>query len=76
MEPMEMEEERRLCYVALTRARTRLYLSTAQTRTIYGEVQWNEPSRFLREIPDHLIQLRQLTETNYLDFENKTVKYD
>jgi len=75
-DPAQMEEERRLCYVALTRARTRLYLSTAQTRTIYGEVQWNEPSRFLREIPDHLIQLRQLTETNYLDFENKTVKYD
>src|SRR3989344_2031350 len=75
-DPAQMEEDRRLCYVALTRARTRLYLSTAQTRTIYGEVQWNEPSRFLREIPDHLIQLRQLTETNYLDFENKTLKYD
>lgn len=76
-DPAQMEEERRLCYVALTRARTRLYLSTAQTRTIYGEVQWNEPSRFLQEIPQHLVaSIKQPSETNYLDFENKTVTYD
>ncbi len=68
-EPAQMEEERRLCYVALTRARTRLYLSAAQTRAIYGEVQWNEPSRFLREIPEHLVQLQQPIETNYLETE-------
>ena len=75
-DPAQMEEERRLCYVALTRARTRLYISTAQTRTIYGEVQWNEPSRFLQDIPERLRQLTQPTETNYLDFDEHAVKYD
>lgn len=64
--PAEMEEERRLCYVALTRAKTRLYISTAQTRTLYGEMLWNEPSRFLKDIPEDLIQIRQLG-TNYLE---------
>lgn len=67
-DPSQMEEERRLCYVALTRAKTRLYLSMAQTRTIYGEVQWNEPSRFLRDIPEHLINTAsQSAETHYID---------
>lgn len=76
-DPAQMEEERRLCYVALTRARTRLYLSTAQTRTLYGETLWSEPSRFLRDIPDHLITtVAQPAETNYLDFDEHTVKYD
>lgn len=76
-DPTQMEEERRLCYVALTRARTRLYLSTAQTRTIYGETQWNEPSRFLRDIPEHLINtVSRPTETHYIDFNENTVKYD
>ena len=75
-DPTQMEEERRLCYVALTRARTRLYLSTAQTRTIYGETQWNEPSRFLKDIPEHLVTLHQPHVTNYLDFDEHTVKYD
>ena len=75
-DPAQMEEERRLCYVAMTRARTRLYISTAQTRTIYGGVQWNEPSRFLQDIPNHLTQLRQPAETNYIDFDEHTIKYD
>ena len=64
--PAEMEEERRLCYVALTRAKTRLYISTAQTRTMYGETLWNEPSRFLKDIPEELIKTHQQT-TNYLE---------
>jgi DNA helicase II / ATP-dependent DNA helicase PcrA len=53
--PTEMEEERRLCYVALTRAKERLFLSLTQSRTIYGDVLWNEPSRFLGDIPIHLL---------------------
>ncbi len=55
-EPAELEEERRLCYVGLTRARERLYLSHAWCRTLYGTTQYNPPSRFLDEIPAHLIE--------------------
>jgi len=55
-EPAEMEEERRLAYVALTRAQERLYLSHAWSRTLYGGTQYNPPSRFLDEIPERLVQ--------------------
>jgi DNA helicase-2/ATP-dependent DNA helicase PcrA len=55
-EPAELEEERRLCYVGLTRARERLYLSHAWCRTLHGTTQYNPPSRFLDEIPSHLIE--------------------
>lgn len=49
-EPDEMEEERRLCYVGMTRAREELYLSSAASRMLYGSVQRNPPSRFLADI--------------------------
>lgn len=49
------EEERRLCYVAITRAEERLFLSHASTRFVYGQEQYRSPSRFLREIPEKLI---------------------
>ncbi|HEX4866989.1 MAG TPA: UvrD-helicase domain-containing protein [Acidimicrobiales bacterium] len=55
-EPDELEEERRLAYVALTRAQERLYLSHAWSRTLYGGTQYNPPSRFLDEIPERLVQ--------------------
>ena len=55
-EPDEMEEERRLAYVALTRAQERLYLTHAWSRTLYGGTQYNPPSRFLDEIPDELME--------------------
>ncbi len=48
----DIEEERRLCYVGITRARENLYLTHAARRMIFGESGWNEPSRFLDEIPD------------------------
>ncbi len=51
-----IEEERRLMYVALTRARRRLYLSCAQSRMLHGQTNYNIPSRFLKEIPEELIQ--------------------
>jgi len=51
----EVEEERRLCYVCLTRARERLVLTGASRRRIFGDYQTTEPSRFLGEIPDHLV---------------------
>ena len=55
-EPDELEEERRLAYVGITRARERLYLSHAWARTIYGGTQYNPPSRFLDEIPEALVE--------------------
>ncbi|MGP1434429.1 MAG: ATP-dependent helicase [Catonella sp.] len=51
----ELEEERRLCYVGITRAMEKLYLSNAKMRMIRGERQWNKPSRFISEIPEHLL---------------------
>ena len=54
----KMEEERRLCYVGMTRAKTRLYLIYAMQRTIYGKSSPGEPSRFLGDIPPSLIQSR------------------
>ena len=51
----ELEEERRLCYVGMTRARRRLCLTWAITRTLFGERQVNMPSRFLRELPEELL---------------------
>jgi len=54
-EPAQMEEERRLAYVGLTRARERLHLSHAWSRMLYGQTQYNPPSRFLGEIPDGLV---------------------
>ncbi len=51
-----MEEERRLMYVGITRARNRLYLCRARERTLYNQTNYNEPSRFLREIPTRLLE--------------------
>jgi len=56
-EPEELEEERRLAYVALTRAQDRLYLTHAWSRTLFGGTQYNPPSRFLDEIPEELIEV-------------------
>ena len=57
--PAELEEERRLCYVGLTRAKEKIFLSFAMRRTHFGSVQINPPSRFLSEIPEHLIEVRE-----------------
>ncbi|HYO74051.1 MAG TPA: UvrD-helicase domain-containing protein, partial [Archangium sp.] len=50
----EMAEERRLCYVGFTRARKRLFVSLAQCRSLFGELRYNPPSRFLRDVPPTL----------------------
>lgn len=55
MDPSELEEERRLCYVGITRAKEKLYCLHASTRLLYGALQSNLPSRFLHEIPEHLV---------------------
>jgi len=54
--PDQLEEERRLCYVGITRAREKLYLSNARFRTLFGNSSYNKPSRFLSEIPDELVE--------------------
>ena len=54
-EAEQMEEERRLCYVGITRAKETLYLSYASKRLFYGEKTSNAPSRFLSDIPEHLL---------------------
>lgn len=56
MNPDEVEEERRLCYVGITRAEKQLYLSNATTRTVFGRTAGYLPSRFLSEIPAELIE--------------------
>ena len=56
-DPTEIEEERRLCYVGITRAMKELTLSCAQQRMIRGETQYNKVSRFIKEIPRELVEL-------------------
>jgi DNA helicase-2/ATP-dependent DNA helicase PcrA len=55
-DPEQMEEERRLCYVGVTRAKEHLYLLYTFRRTLYGESEVREPSRFLLDIPAHLVR--------------------
>ena len=56
-EPEELEEERRLAYVGITRARERLFVSHAWSRMLWGATQYNPPSRFIEEIPSELVQV-------------------
>jgi DNA helicase-2/ATP-dependent DNA helicase PcrA len=61
----ELEEERRLAYVGITRARKRLYLTHAWSRSLFGGSNYNPPSRFLGEIPGHLV--RELEKDSAID---------
>jgi DNA helicase-2/ATP-dependent DNA helicase PcrA len=54
-EPDQLAEERRLCYVAMTRAMRRLYVTRAERRTLFGGTSANRPARFWRELPDELV---------------------
>ncbi|HEX8960131.1 MAG TPA: DNA helicase PcrA [Geobacteraceae bacterium] len=56
-DPAQMEEERRLCYVGMTRARERLFLTNARRRRIFGQEQYNSPSRFIADIPRNLLDV-------------------
>ncbi|NCV79274.1 MAG: DNA helicase PcrA [Actinobacteria bacterium] len=60
----EIEEERRLAYVGLTRARQRLYISRAEYRSTWGAPNYNPPSRFLDEIPEEVIEWRNQSRTS------------
>jgi len=85
-DPAEMEEERRLCYVGITRAKNRVYLVFARVRKIYGSTQINSPSRFIFDIPEHLVEtknqgysyLRDATSDSCRDddgYEEESVEY-
>lgn len=69
MNPDEIEEERRTCYVGITRAQRKLYLTNARQRTIYGKTQAFPPSRFLKEIPDEYVE-RLVPRANAYGFAN------
>lgn len=73
-DPSELEEERRLCYVGITRAMKKLTLTSANQRMRNGEMNFNRPSRFINEIPRHLVKqtygavLKPETESNPTEF--------
>ena len=68
-EPGEMEEERRLCYVAMTRAMRRLYFTSAKQRMLFGRTSASEPSRFVREINSEHIDIDGLIR-DYTDYDH------
>ena len=57
----DLEEDRRLCYVAITRAKKRLFITTAASRLLYGQTQHNKISRFVNEIPEELVEFTDKT---------------
>jgi len=67
----DMEEERRLCYVGMTRAKKHLFLTGARRRMVNGETRYNRPSRFIEEIPDGLFETEEMREKRLLAQEDK-----
>ena len=75
-EPKELEEERRLCYVGITRAKENLYLTCSKQRTIFGSTSCNPMSRFLKEIPEELLDgLDEVSENNNSNMDFSDSKY-
>ncbi|HEY6957842.1 MAG TPA: UvrD-helicase domain-containing protein [Candidatus Limnocylindria bacterium] len=78
----ELEEERRLCYVGITRAMDRCYLTYTRHRTLFGRTNENPPSRFLRELPSEGVEVRGTIETEErdqwaeLDWERGRARYE
>ena len=64
-QPDELEEERRLCYVGITRARQKLHMLYATRRRVYGNEQYNIPSRFLKDIPKELLEWKKAPAPTY-----------
>lgn len=69
----EVEEERRLCYVGITRARERLYMTNTQCRTLFGNTTYNRASRFLKEVPSELIESFNIAETKKISHEKNSI---
>ena len=74
-DPTEIEEERRLCYVGITRAQENLTLTCARRRMMRGETQYNKMSRFLKEVPMHLLKTGGNIITDKSDFETPKPGY-
>ena len=74
----ELEEERRLCYVGITRAKERLLLTYCAGRMLYGTTQFNPPSRFVSEIPKELVELKPLSAADYDQYDpyEERIRYD
>ena len=75
LEPSELEEERRLCYVGVTRAKKQLHLTFCRQRMLYGSAQFNPPSRFLFEMPENLIDFSPINETARHELDDDFIKY-
>ncbi|MDQ2076956.1 DNA helicase II [Marinimicrobium sp. ABcell2] len=77
-DPDRLEEERRLCYVGITRAMQKLYISYAETRRLYGNETFNAVSRFVKEIPEDLIQEVRLKTavSRPLSYQRKSARSD
>ena len=60
----ELEEERRLCYVGITRAKERLFITNAKKRLLFGKINMNPPSRFINEIDSNLIEKEESNKIN------------
>lgn len=78
-EPKELEEERRLCYVGITRAKEKLFMTCAKQRTIFGSTSFNAISRFIKEIPANMLdgydELEQNSNDNAFADTNREWKY-
>ena len=78
LEPKELEEERRLCYVGITRAKENLFLTCSKKRTIFGSTSYNPISRFLKEIPKELLDGYEETfesDNQDMQFEDSNYKW-
>jgi len=73
--PAEMEEERRLMYVGITRAKRYLYLSAAKRRKVWGEYKYSNPSRFINEIPAELIEYSESEKASSSDSYSSSYNY-
>ena len=75
-EPKELEEERRLCYVGITRAKQYLFLTCAKQRTIFGSTTYNAASRFIEEIPKEYLQGYEETFKNEQSYSEKAYNWE
>lgn len=71
-EPDELEEERRLAYVGITRAKKKLYITNAAQRMLFGNTKYARPSRFIGEIPEHLVDGEDKTVSRVINFEEES----